>query len=103
MNTDLVLYDPERAGLTLPSRELRTQGEARGSLSDPTTMLPPARHLSDEVREQIDAYLTAASERDPARAEFMDLMTASLGALQIQQELAAIEVARERIDDYWIG
>lgn len=96
MSSEVVLYDPARAGLAVPARRRRRKGKAEVLPSAPRVMLPALR-LSEEVREQVAAFLAAARERDPARAEFMDLMTASLGAVLIEQQLRVCKEMHDRL------
>jgi hypothetical protein len=96
MSSELVPYGPARAGREVSRRRCQ-QGEA-GESPDYRLHTLPRMHFSEEVREQLDALLTAAREHDPARAGFTDLMTGSLGALLTGQEL---RTRRERLSDWW--
>lgn len=75
--------------------ERRTRPKSAGQVVPPRRR-PSSLSLSEEVREQLDAFLTTVSDRDPALAAFTDLTTASLEALLIEQELRAMSEARKR-------
>jgi hypothetical protein len=85
---EIVRYDPAQAGRKVSPRQ---------------SQRPPRRPLPVRVREegveQVDAVLKAASECEPGCAEFTDLMTGSLGALLIAQELRIAREVEERLSD----